>query len=389
MRCAAFSTNTMPGRVVTAVAKIPIRGPSRIRARRRRSCRRRDMRNAARVFQNWLSIRSRLTRISRIASASLSRARLQWLALYAPMVTSGSPGERSQFGQDMHSSRGIAASSMPCRAQLADGALDLLVVGQRAQPVVDLVERLLLGGRVAGVKPQGCAVADDLDHVGFGDDALQRHPPQPSVAIGEIAGDIDRERRILRAHHRQRVVAVVAITVVESETGEAAGEIALPHPAVRFVHGNDVHAERACTSTSRKNARRDFEVPVGLEHIVAGGTDVMQHEDGADARQDRPQHMMRAGEVQRVEADAEDRRYCEAASWRWLGRSRRIRLRDVAETVEQTVIRVAETATIRKSGLTHKCEAAFISSLTPRQGFVLSAFCQVKVWDEPLSELGT
>jgi hypothetical protein len=31
----------------------------------------------------------------------------------------------------------------------------------------------------------------------------------------------------------------------------------------------------------------------------------------------------------------------------------------------------------------------FISSLTPRQGFVLSAFHQAKVRNEPFSELGT
>jgi hypothetical protein len=62
----------------------------------------------------------------------------------------------------------------------------------------------------------------------------------------------------------------------------------------------------------------------------------------------------------------------------------------VAETVEQTVIRVAETAVIgRNPAFVRDTAAAFISSLTPRQGFVLSAFCQVKVWDEPLSELGT
>ena len=33
---------------------------------------------------------------------------------------------------------------------------------------------------------------------------------------------------------------------------------------------------------------------------------MMQHEDGADAREDRPQQVMRAGEVQRPESGADD-----------------------------------------------------------------------------------
>jgi len=62
----------------------------------------------------------------------------------------------------------------------------------------------------------------------------------------------------------------------------------------------------------------------------------------------------------------------------------------VAETVEQTVIRVTETAVIGwNPAFAQNTAAAFISSLTPRQGFVLSALCLVKVRDEPLSELGT
>jgi hypothetical protein len=34
-----------------------------------------------------------------------------------------------------------------------------------------------------------------------------------------------------------------------------------------------------------QEVRCDFQMPVGLEHIVAGRADVVQHEDGADACQ--------------------------------------------------------------------------------------------------------
>ena len=52
--------------------------------------------------------------------------------------------------------------------------------------------------------------------------------------------------------------------------------------------------------------RLDLEVTIGLELGVAARADMVQHENGADAREDRSQQMMRAGEVKRFQAGADD-----------------------------------------------------------------------------------
>ncbi len=52
--------------------------------------------------------------------------------------------------------------------------------------------------------------------------------------------------------------------------------------------------------------RRDLEMMVGLELGVAARADMVQHENGADAREDRSQQIMRSGEVQRFQSGADD-----------------------------------------------------------------------------------
>ena len=52
--------------------------------------------------------------------------------------------------------------------------------------------------------------------------------------------------------------------------------------------------------------RRDLEMMIGLELGVTARADMVQHENGADAREDRPQQMMRAGEVKRSQSGADD-----------------------------------------------------------------------------------
>ena len=51
---------------------------------------------------------------------------------------------------------------------------------------------------------------------------------------------------------------------------------------------------------------RDFEMMIGLELGVAARPDMVQHEDGADARENRPQQMMRAGEIERFQSGADN-----------------------------------------------------------------------------------
>ena len=65
-------------------------------------------------------------------------------------------------------------------------------------------------------------------------------------------------------------------------------------------------SERRCASIARRNSGVDFEVMIGLERGVAARADMVQHENGADACEDRPQQMMRAGEIQRFQPGADD-----------------------------------------------------------------------------------
>ena len=126
-------------------------------------------------------------------------------------------GERFQFvpGHAEFAADGGFVDAM-ARAQRADFARNVVLARQRAQPVVQPVERLLLGGYRGGIEA-GRHVADPgLDRGRLGDDPLQRRPPQPPGALGEIAGDVDGKRRVKLPHHGQREIPVVAIAIVEA-----------------------------------------------------------------------------------------------------------------------------------------------------------------------------
>jgi hypothetical protein len=86
---------------------------------------------------------------------------------------------------------------------------------------VQPVERGLFGGGRCGVEADRRATDLGVDRIGPGDNHLERNPPQPATAFGEIAGDIGGKRRIEFPHQRQGVIAVVAIAIVERERGEA------------------------------------------------------------------------------------------------------------------------------------------------------------------------
>ena len=64
---------------------------------------------------------------------------------------------------------------------------------------------------------------------------------------------------------------------------------------------------RAKVSQRRaQEVRRNFEVMIGLKRAVAARANVVQHENAADAREKRPQQVMRAGEIQRFQPGADD-----------------------------------------------------------------------------------
>ncbi len=193
------------------------------------------------------------------------------------------------------------------------------------------------------------------------------------------------------AHHRQRMVAVIAIAVVEGEAGEPAREITLAHPAVRLVHGDDIDIERAhMRQHLAQELRRDFEVPVGLEHIVAGRANVVQHEDGADASQQRPQHVMRTAEIQRVEAGANDV-VAKLLHGDVSGADHAVRNPQIGPKPlnKRLAALVKQLPNDPFGPVSFGATPLFIWRLTPVQGFVLSALRQIKVRDEPNIELGT
>ncbi len=173
------------------------------------------------------------------------------MTVCAPIVTSGSAANDFSSSQDMQCSRQIAVSSTPWRAHSAlNSRCRSCSPGSDTQPVVQPVERGLLGGGRRDYRGgSGSRRSVDLDCGGAGDRPLQRHPPQPAGAFGEIAGDIDGEWGVELAQDGQRVVAVVAIAVVEREAGEAPREVAVGQPPMHFVDGNDVDAD-VCAGAS-------------------------------------------------------------------------------------------------------------------------------------------
>ena len=252
---------------------------------------------------------ARLVASSRSATSSLCLARLEWVRVCAPIVTSGSAAKGSQLvpGHAEFAGRsrlrrrrgGRTAQTFraPRRARSATRAASR-ATGRTRPPSAPAS---WLCRRVA----RPCDL--DFDRGSAGDHPLQRDPPQPPLARGEFAHGIDDAGRVKFAQHRQRVVAVVAVAVVEREAGKAPREVARIEPLVQFVHRDDVDV--ACTQMRQHLAqerRLDLEVTVGLEFGVAAGANVVQHENGAHAGKNRPQQVMRAGAVKRFQAGAND-----------------------------------------------------------------------------------
>ena len=103
------------------------------------------------------------------------------------------------------------------------------------------------------------------------------------------------------------MVAIVTVTVVKREAGKAPREVARIEPVVQFVHRDDVDVARAQMRQHLAQERGiDLEVTVGLEFGVAPRANVVQHENGAHAGENRPQQVMRAGAVKRFQAGAND-----------------------------------------------------------------------------------
>ena len=135
---------------------------------------------------------------------------------------------------------------------------------------------------------------------------LQRDPPHPAVTFGEIAGHEHGGGCVEFTQHRQRVIPVVAVAVVERQAGEAPRKITLHQPPMHLVQSDDIDVLAAQVGKrGAQEVRRDFKMMVGLELGVAPRANVVQHENGADATENRPQHMVSAGQIKRFQPGAD------------------------------------------------------------------------------------
>ena len=106
------------------------------------------------------------------------------------------------------------------RAQRRHLARQIVLARQSAQPAVQTIEGGLLGRRGGSIETSRSVADRDFDRTRLRDHRLQRDPPQPARAFGEIADHMHGQRCVKFAHHRQREIPVVAITVVEGEAGK-------------------------------------------------------------------------------------------------------------------------------------------------------------------------
>jgi hypothetical protein len=146
-------------------------------------------------------MRSRLAVSSCSATSSLCLARLQCVMVCEPIVTVDRR-RRIQFvprHAEFAADRGFVDAMTPAQRRYL--APDIMLARQRTQPVVQPVEGGLFGGRCGGIEALGCAADLDLDQARIGDRPLQRDPPQPPGAFGEIAGGIDGAGRVKLAEY--------------------------------------------------------------------------------------------------------------------------------------------------------------------------------------------
>jgi hypothetical protein len=118
-------------------------------------------------------------------------------------------------------------------------------------------------------------------------------------------------------NHGQREIAVVAITVIEGERGEAPRELALRQPRMHLVHGNEIDVVFAqMLQGCAQEFRLDLEMTVGLEFGVAPRADMVQHENGADTCEDGSQQVMHPGPGEHFQSGP-DNGVAELLHYRW------------------------------------------------------------------------
>ena len=130
----------------------------------------------------------------------------------------------------------------------------------------------LLGGGRRGIEAAGRAADGDFDCRGFRDRHLQRDPPQPAQSPRRNRW---RHRgcraRQIRAAPEARV-PVVAIAVVEGETGETARKVRVRNrPCASSMVITSMSRERRCDNMARRNSGATSRCRLGWNSPFPGG----------------------------------------------------------------------------------------------------------------------
>src|SRR5579859_3019378 len=111
--------------------------------------------------------------------------------------------------------------------QATDLGPHLGFVGHAAEPPIDSLKGILLGGIGRAIEAARRSVRRHLDRRALGDRALERDPPELAAAVGKARGDEYGERRAVPPEDRPGMVAVVAVAVIEGQRDEPARRVTL------------------------------------------------------------------------------------------------------------------------------------------------------------------
>jgi hypothetical protein len=101
---------------------------------------------------------------------------------------------------------------------------------------------------------------------------------------------------------------VVAIPIVECDRDEIPAEVALYESPPHFIHTHEFDASLTqANDRSLQELRLDLEETIGLKSAGPARPDMVQRKNRPDTAKERPQRVMGAGEIQRLEPGSIDR----------------------------------------------------------------------------------
>ena len=131
---------------------------------------------------------------------------------------------------------------------------------------------------------------------------LDHLPPQIDRAVDQPRRDVDGDRRAVLFQDRQRLGQIVAIGVVGGDRCEAPGAPALRQASQRLVQRDELIAVGLHVRDQRiEKVRRDVEMPVEAMRLSRMGGDAVQHQDRADAADQRSRQPGQPGKGKTVQ----------------------------------------------------------------------------------------